>query len=139
MKDNVFLDTNILVYAILQDKSNLEKTQKAINLLKFLENKNVYASIQILNELYNVLSKNKFDDKSIQDKLNILTEEIIISPVTIETVKNCWNIKNKYKYSLWDSLVLSSAIENNCDIIYSEDMQDLQKIENTLTITNPFK
>jgi len=48
MKDNVFLDTNILVYAILQNNSNFEKTKKAINLLKILETKNVYAGTQIL-------------------------------------------------------------------------------------------
>ena len=34
--------------------------------------------------------------------------------------------------------MLSSALEHNCSIIYSEDMQHGQIIENTLKIVNPF-
>jgi predicted nucleic acid-binding protein len=47
-------------------------------------------------------------------------------------------IKEKYSYSWWDSLVLASALENSCKIIYTEDMQNGQIIENTLKIVNPF-
>jgi len=47
-------------------------------------------------------------------------------------------IKEKYHYSWWDSLILTSALENNCKIVYSEDMQHGQIIENTLKIVNPF-
>lgn len=63
---------------------------------------------------------------------------MIISPVTVETVKNSWDLRNKYNYSCWDSLILSSAIENDCAILYSEDMHNSHNIENSLKITNPF-
>jgi predicted nucleic acid-binding protein len=47
-------------------------------------------------------------------------------------------LKEKYHYSWWDSLVLASALENGCQIVYSEDMQHEQVIEDSLKIINPF-
>ena len=37
-----------------------------------------------------------------------------------------------------DSLMISSALLNNCNILYSEDLQHNQLIENQLQIINPF-
>lgn len=64
---------------------------------------------------------------------------VILAPISSETVKICWHIKLKYKYSYWDSLILASAIENNCSILYTEDMQYNQIIEKQLKLINPFK
>jgi len=35
MKDRIFIDTNIFVYAYLEDSSNMIKRQKIISLLKY--------------------------------------------------------------------------------------------------------
>ncbi len=43
---------------------------------------------------------------------------------------------DKYRY---DSLIVVSALENNCSILYTEDLQDGQVIENALKIVNPFR
>ena len=56
-----------------------------------------------------------------------------------ETIKSSFNVMRKYKYSYWDSLILASALENNCAILYTEDMKDGQLIEGKLKIVNPFK
>ena len=45
----------------------------------------------------------------------------------------------KYHFSIWDALVISSALQGECSILYSEDMQHNQIIKNSLTILNPFK
>ncbi len=47
------------------------------------------------------------------------------------------DIRNTYNISYYDSLILSSAMDSRCDILYNEDMQHNQKIEN-LIIINPF-
>jgi predicted nucleic acid-binding protein len=38
-----------------------------------------------------------------------------------------------------DLLIVATAIESGCSILYSEDMQHNQNIENKLVIINPFK
>jgi predicted nucleic acid-binding protein len=44
----------------------------------------------------------------------------------------------KKRWSCQDSLILATALENGCDIVYSEDMQHNHILENRLTIINPF-
>lgn len=58
--------------------------------------------------------------------------------MSLQTVFGAWKLKEKYKYSYWDSLILSAALENSCSVILSEDMQHEQVIENSLQIMNPF-
>ena len=48
------------------------------------------------------------------------------------------NLIVKYDFQVFDGIIIAAALESNCDILYSEDMQDGQVIENTLTIVNPF-
>ncbi|MBC8485458.1 MAG: hypothetical protein H8D45_05400 [Bacteroidetes bacterium] len=51
----------------------------------------------------------------------------------------CWKLKEKYHYSVYDSLILASAIEADCTILFSEDLHHNQLIENKLRIINPFR
>jgi len=55
------------------------------------------------------------------------------------TIESSFELKNKYGYSIWDSLIIASALENNCSILYTEDMKNGQVIENRLKIINPFE
>jgi predicted nucleic acid-binding protein len=137
MKDDIFVDTNIFIYAYSDD--DLLKHNAAKNLLQndLLEN-NVIVSVQILNEFYSVMSKSKLPHQDIAHFIKEITKQTYVKPIAMGTVELCLEIKKKYHYSWWDSLVLASALENDCKIIYSEDMQHGQIIENTLEIVNPF-
>ncbi|GAB4289651.1 MAG: hypothetical protein Fur0025_24150 [Oscillatoriaceae cyanobacterium] len=48
------------------------------------------------------------------------------------------DINEMYNYSYWDSLLIATALSNDCSILYSEDMQHNQLIENKTRIINPF-
>lgn len=41
--------------------------------------------------------------------------------------------------TIYDSLIIATALEASCTTLYSEDMQHGQLIENKLLIINPFK
>ncbi len=43
-----------------------------------------------------------------------------------DSIKLAMDVKKKYKYSYWDSLIIASALENDCSILYTEDMQHNQ-------------
>jgi len=91
-----------------------------------------------LSEYYSALLKNKISDDDIQENAKQLVDSIEVVPVSKHTVMESYSIKNKNRYSYWDSLIVTSALQNNCTVIYSEDMQHNQKIENQLNIINPF-
>ena len=70
--------------------------------------------------------------------MNEIIEQVKVMPIALGTIKQCIIIKEKYGYSWWDSMVLTSALEHDCEILYSEDMQSNQIIEDRLRIVNPF-
>ena len=135
MKDKVFIDTNILIY--FYSKTEPEKR----NIIKkILENKNLVISTQVLNEFTNVLLR-KFSVT--QKEIKVLLEELdkwcLIQIVDLNTIRLGLDISEKFKYSYFDSLIISSAIESNTNVLYSEDMHHGHLINNKLSILNPFK
>ena len=135
MSDKIFLDSNIFIYIYSNTeplKSNI--AQNAIN-----EN-DCYTSTQALNELSNVcIKKWNIDRNVIENAINEICSVCKVNLITEDTIKKSLYINEKYKYSYYDSLILASALENGCQKIFSEDMQNGQVIENTLTIINIFK
>lgn len=55
-----------------------------------------------------------------------------------ETVLHACEIVSRYKFSFYDSLIVSAALQCGCGILFTEDMQDGQVIEGQLLIKNPF-
>jgi len=137
MIEKGFFDSNIFIYAYTSDDE--QKHSIACDLLRnnVFDNE-IIISVQILNEFYSVMARYKYPHNEIKSCINEIIEQVKVMPLELETIKQCIFIKEKYCYSWWDSLVLASALENDCAIIYSEDLQDNQLIENKLRILNPF-
>ena len=55
----------------------------------------------------------------------------------IKTQIKAIRIKDRYKLQFYDALIIATALENGCNILFSEDMQHLQIIDEGLTIINP--
>lgn len=136
MKDKVLLDTNLWVYLYSQNSPN-----KSVKVRELLNNNftSIIISTQILGEFYNVMTKKKLKPKD-EVKQIILEMVTNFSIVEIDVLKviTALDINSKYGYTYWDSLVLATAIQQNCTILYSEDMQANQLIEQKTIIINPF-
>lgn len=134
MPDKVFIDTNVLIYGYSEDEP--DKRQRAIDCVRSGE---AWISTQVLNETINVL-KRKFSlsYSQIRDAVQELSEGFPIVLVSVNTIEMALNLAERYQYSYFDSLILASALEAGCQILYSEDLQDGQRIENQLMIINPF-
>jgi len=65
MKDRIFIDSNIFVYAYTDD--DWQKHELSRNLLKdnVLAN-DIILSVQILNEFYSVMAKYKYSHRTIE-------------------------------------------------------------------------
>lgn len=138
MRDKVFIDTNIFVYAALDDENEKNKHRSAVELLDNISDCNTIISTQVLNEFHSALIKHKILEKDIQEKLNSLINNNTVSLITIGTIKDSWRIRENYRFSLWDSLIIASALEAGCLTLYTEDLQHNQLIDNKLRISNPF-
>lgn len=136
MTDKVLFDTNIWVYFYAQNLPD-----KSVKVRELVNNNftSIIISTQILGEFYNVLTKKKLKSK---DETKQIIQEMVTNFTIVEIdvlkVMAALEINSKYGYTYWDSLVVATALQHNCDILYSEDMQANQLIEKKTRIVNPF-
>lgn len=135
MSAKAFFDTNILIYLYSVDEP--EKQQMALQKIENTESR--WISTQVLSEISNTLSK-KFK-LNYSDIANVLTEiQATFQIVTVKpsTIEQALKLAQVYRFSYYDSLIIATALEQSCQILYSEDMQHQQIIEQQLTLLNPF-
>ncbi len=134
MSDKIFFDTNVLVYCYTE--TELNKKAIAIGLA---QSPDAWVSTQVLQELSNTLRK-KFgkDWAEIAMTVEEVCQNFEVFVNQPDTVRDAIRIADRYGYSLYDSLILSSSISVGCSIVYSEDMQNGQVIDGVLKIVNPF-
>jgi predicted nucleic acid-binding protein len=127
-----FLDSNILVYAFTTD-------HRAIDARQLLQNSPII-SVQSLNEFTNV-ARRKFgkDWKWLAEALatiRVFCPSIL--SMTLKTHTEALRIAERYNFAVFDSLIIASALEGDCDILWSEDVQHGMVIDGRLRIVNPF-
>ena len=133
MSDRVFIDSNIFLYAFSQ------KDIRKQNIARDLVLKPSYISIQVINEVSkNLLYKFGLDDKDIIDFVNDAYDMYKILDIDKAVFLKSAEIRSQYNFSYYDSIIVSCAYINNCNIIYSEDMQNNFLIFDSLKIVNPF-
>jgi len=94
-----------------------------------------------LNELFNVLSiklklKSKAETKEI---IQNLIDTFEVSIITNNVIMKAIDISIKYQFRFFDCLMIAVALHENCNLFFSEDLQNNQLIDNRLKIVNPLK
>ena len=135
MSGRIFVDTNILVYFISNEKKKKLRARDII-----FTSEDVIVSSQVISEFISVcFSKKLLKTDDVTAVTNHFLEALSFVTVEKSTIKKALQVKKNHLYSFWDSLVIASALENNCSILYTEDLQEGQVIDGKLTIINPFK
>jgi putative PIN family toxin of toxin-antitoxin system len=135
MSVRAFFDTNIFIYLYADNELDKQKICKKI----IDDAEECITSTQILNEISNVMIKKMrmpLDAlKAVQTDVRHLGKLIY---VTEDTINKATELHFCYGFSYYDCLMLASALESDCNVIYTEDMNDGQVIESSLRIVNPF-
>ena len=132
MPGKVFIDTNIIIYSLGKNS-----TKAHIVAPLFLDRPCI--STQVLSETVNVTTKRLgLATSDVRQLIKTLHEVCHVELITMSTIEVALNIQDRYKFSWYDSLIISSALDAGCHTLYSEDMQHGQLIEGRLKIVNPF-
>lgn len=127
-----FFDTNIVLYALSTDAGRKEWVAERMSQGGLL-------STQVLAESANVMrrkfGRNVAEIEAFHDGLVRACRIQIIQP---STIRGALKIVGRYGFSFYDSLIMATALEAGCSILYSEDMQHGQMIEGLLRVVNPF-
>jgi len=131
-----FVDTNIFVYA--HDGGAGAKHHKAVDLLtRLFEEQTGALSIQVLTEFYATATKKLgLKSQAAEEVIADLASWTIHRPAHADILRAC-RIHRERKLSWWDALIVTSAIELGCSVLWSEDLAASQRF-GTLAIRNPF-
>src|SRR5271155_3343649 len=139
MSARFFLDTNIFVYSF--DASSPKKAAQSGKLIRnAIETGGGIVSYQVVQEFFNVALRRFSKPKSSVDAEQYLSTTFrpLLSVHSSQALYGeALRVGARFRLPWFDSLIVASAIEGECDVLYSEDFQDGQQI-GSVTISNPF-
>ncbi|MFZ5852572.1 MAG: PIN domain-containing protein [Actinomycetota bacterium] len=133
-----FVDTNVLVYA--HDITAGTKRDRARSLLAALwESGEGCLSVQVLQEFF-VTATRRVPKPLDEDAAGIVVADLsrwrVHSPGP-EDVLSAIDIHRRNQVSLWDAMIIRSAGQLGCGVLYSEDLSDGQRYEG-VRVQDPF-
>lgn len=138
MKDRIFVDTNILIYA--HDLDAGSKHRKAASVIESLwDDKTGVLSTQVLQEFYVNVTKKIAKPLSRAQARGIVENYFswCIEVNEPETILRASEIEERYSLSFWDAMIVAAASRANVETILTEDLNNGQIIEG-IQIENPF-
>lgn len=127
-----FFDTNVLLYLLSGDAAKADRAEQ------LLAGRGTI-SVQVLNEFAAVATgKLAMEIADVRAVLAAIRAACSVRPLDLETHERGLKIAERYRYSIYDSMVVAAALGAGCSTLWSEDLQDGQQID-SLTIANPFK
>ncbi|HET7388465.1 MAG TPA: PIN domain-containing protein [Nocardioidaceae bacterium] len=133
-----FVDTNILLYAY--DSSAGERHVQASALVGDLAERRAGAlSVQVLQEFYVNATRNiaqRLDHGTALARVRALSRWPVHAPAGID-VLTAAELAHDAQLSFWDAMILVSAQAMGCGTLWSEDLNDGQRVGG-VTIRNPF-
>jgi predicted nucleic acid-binding protein len=127
-----FIDTNILLYVVADDSTKAARAEQVVR-------QGGSIRVQVLNEAASV-ARRKMGLTWAETRafLSLIRTLLPVRALTTETHDIGLALAERYNLSIYDALIAASALEADCDRLWSEDMQDGLRIDGRLRIVNPF-
>ena len=129
---NVFIDSNVLLYLLSGDDDKANVAERVIQ-------DGGIISVQVLNEITNVARRKlamPWDE--VDELIDTITALCAVEPLTVEVNQRGRKIAQRYGLSVYDAMIVASALLADCQTLFSEDMQDGLVVNEVLSISNPF-
>lgn len=133
-----FLDTNILLYSISQNRREAAKRDIAIALLDSDENA---LSVQVLQEFYVQATRATRADALPHDLAEGFVRSWLrfsVQEITVSVLTEALAIKATHRLSYWDAAIVAAARALGCREVLSEDMNHGRDVQGVV-IKNPFR
>jgi predicted nucleic acid-binding protein len=134
-----FVDTNILVY--LHDFSAGKKQTLAWELATHLwDTGEGCVSLQVLQEFYVTVTRKWIHPLPIPLAIQVIQDlaQWRVHRPTVNDLVAAANLQQQYQISYWDALIINSAKQLNCTVIWSEDLNTGQHYQG-IPVRSPFQ
>ena len=131
----VFLDTNVLLYAAMGSVDHPAKNERAIELLTT----RFGTSGQVLAEFYvNAQRKGSVPLTPDEAKEWVLRlSKKAFQPIDYAVIRGGIETARRYRISYWDGAIIAAAVRLGARVIYSEDLNHGQTY-GSVRVENPF-
>ncbi len=134
----LFIDTNVLLYAVGRRQIESGKRSKARSILA---DEAFGLSVQVLQEFYVQATRSTRPDPLTHRQaadLVLLWSQFPIQPMTIELVASAMETAARFQISYWDAAIIEAARLLGCSEVLSEDLSHGQDYDG-VRVTNPFR
>lgn len=129
---DAFFDTNVVLYLLSAD---VEKADRAEELIA----RGGKISVQVLNEVVAVgRRKLGMSWREVLDVTAQVRSICRVTPLDVETHERGVRLAQRLGLSIYDAMIVASALLSGCGVLYTEDMHDGQVIDGQLKVCNPF-
>ena len=137
MNAEVFLDTNVLVYAATGTNEENKKRERALDLI---ESFNFGTSAQVLQEFYVTVVRKASHPISAFKAYQWIEQwaEFPCQAIDRQLVQIAIEWSRRYAISYWDAAILVAAAALGARTVYSEDLNDSQTY-GPVQVLNPFR
>ncbi|MCL2327001.1 MAG: PIN domain-containing protein [Bacteroidetes bacterium] len=132
MNKRFALDTNILIYLEGNDITKRSISEELLSFAPVIPSQVVTEFLNVTRRLRNITKLQAMNEVA------ALFADSIIAPIQNSTIDLAIKLIQKYDFQLFDSFVVALALEADCEILYSEDMQHGLLVNKKLQIINPF-
>ena len=130
-----FIDTNIWLYALITSDDS-HKCEAANRLIR---DQLPVISTQVINEVcINLIKKARFDEDKIRALIDAFYQKYPVVELDRTILHQASALRERYRLSFWDGMIVAAAKVSGVAILYSEDMQHGLHLDSTLRIVNPF-
>ena len=132
-----FVDTNVLVYA--DDRSAGNKRDRARELIRTaFHDGGAKLSTQVLAEFFAVATRQLgLPAAAVRRRVEIYAGLEVFRPST-DDLLGAIDLHRLHELSIWDALIVRSALASGCAVLYTEDLQH-DRIFDGLRIVDPFQ
>lgn len=129
---SAFIDSNVLLYLLSADAGKADTAESIVGAGGTI-------SVQILNEVTNVMRRKLNMSWKETNEVTVLLQSLCpVVPLTVETHDRGRQVAERYGLSVYDAMIVASALLAGCKTLYSEDMNHGLLVERQLRICNPF-
>ena len=126
-----FFDTNVLLYLLSEDAAKAD-------LAEALLSTGGTVSVQVLNEFASVATRKlAMTIPEIREILSTIRAVCVVRSLDIEAHELGLEMAERYGFSIYDGLIVAAAVRAGSAILYTEDLQQGQVIDQ-VAIQNPF-
>jgi predicted nucleic acid-binding protein len=127
-----FIDTSVLLYLLSGESPKADRVEELLAQRGAI-------SVQVLNEFAAVATRKlALSLDEVSEVLETVRALCTTHPLTVESHDRGIQVAQRYKFSLYDSMIIASALLAGCRRLYAEDLQHGQMVDAQLTVINPF-